>query len=490
MKHLIISILLLATPLLSRAASSYVNTYNVNGINRSAVIYAPDNIEKGRPLLISLHGRWGSGKDQQKCANFESIADTAKFVVVYPDGLPQPVIGGNTGWDANGDTDNDIAFFKAVIDSMAEKYGINRKRVYICGFSLGGMMTYHCANAASDIFAAFASCSGYPLNEYKKVYTSKRPIPFMHIHGKADGFVTYGNLQPVIDNWIMRGGCNPIPEVEEKTGVYTKRYYAGTKGGFDFLYYSLDGIGHEYRNSDYFNTSREICNFVSRYSLDDSYDENLKWNPQLQMRALDTLPVGWNIKEDNVNTDFTGTDNTHSRIRKITEGGDFSCGFYLKSGLSSGQLTYGDNNDYSLQVKAGKYRLNFNSIAWKNVDSKKAIVLSVVDKNSNSIIKTVQVIPDVALTDNKAEGSCATSVDFDISKDTQIVLNWSIDGQNTEMLISNLVFRSLQDVASIVNVNSFKDSSHDFVYDLSGRVVSESSTGLLIKNNKVVYVRK
>ena len=39
MKHLIISVLLLATPLLSRAASSYVNTYNMNGINRSAIIY-------------------------------------------------------------------------------------------------------------------------------------------------------------------------------------------------------------------------------------------------------------------------------------------------------------------------------------------------------------------------------------------------------------------------------------------------------------------
>src|SRR5665647_1129374 len=74
-------------------------TINAAGSNRTMVVHVPANIEPDRPLMISLHGRWGNGAGQQQGAQFEAIADTARFIVVYPDGLPQAIIGGNTGWD-------------------------------------------------------------------------------------------------------------------------------------------------------------------------------------------------------------------------------------------------------------------------------------------------------------------------------------------------------------------------------------------------------
>ena len=242
----------------------------VNGTSRNCPVYVPLNIEKNRPLLIALHGRWGSGMDMANCTHFEIQADTARFVVACPDGLVRPELGGgtNTGWDANGTTDDDLDFFKKIIDYMSEHYDIDRKRVYLCGFSLGGMMTYHCINEASDIFAAFASASGYRLNEYTPVYTSKRQVPIMHLHGKNDGFVVYNNLQPLIDNWVKAIGANPVPVIEEKTGVYTRRHYLPLDGGYEFDYYSLDGYGHEYKNTENFNESDVIWNFLRRYTLD------------------------------------------------------------------------------------------------------------------------------------------------------------------------------------------------------------------------------
>lgn len=241
----------------------------VAGVDRKCLAYVPQNIEKKKPLLIALHGRWGNGKEMVNCSHFETLADTARFIVACPDGLPRPELGDNsTGWDANGVTDDDVEFFKKIIDYMSQHYDIDRKRVYLCGFSLGGMMTYHCINAASDIFAAFASASGYRLNEYKPVYTSKRRVPIMHIHGKNDGFVVYNNLQPLIDNWVKAIGANPVPEVTEKEDVYTRRHYLPLKGGYEFDFYSLDGYGHEFRNSENFNESNVIWNFLRRYTLD------------------------------------------------------------------------------------------------------------------------------------------------------------------------------------------------------------------------------
>lgn len=242
----------------------------VNGTTRHCPVYVPQNLEKNRPLLIALHGRWGNGMAMAKCARFEVQADTARFIVACPDGLVRPELGGgsNTGWDAGGQTDDDIAFFKKIIDYMSEHYGIDRKRVYLCGLSLGGMMTYHCINEASDIFAAFASVSGYRLNEYTPVYTCKRRVPIMHLHGKNDDFVAYGNLQPLVDNWVKAIGANPVPEVEEKAGVYTRRHYLPLEGGYEFDFYSLDGYGHEYKNTANFSESDVIWNFFRRYSLD------------------------------------------------------------------------------------------------------------------------------------------------------------------------------------------------------------------------------
>lgn len=242
----------------------------VNGVTRNCPVYVPQNIEKNKPLLIALHGRWGSGMDMANCTHFELLADTARFIVACPDGLVRSELGGgsNTGWDANGVTDDDVTFFKKIIDYMSEHYDIDRKRVYLCGFSLGGMMTYHCINVASDIFAAFASASGYRLNEYTPVYTCKRRVPIMHLHGKNDGFVVYNNLQPLINNWVKAIGANPTPVVEEKEGVYTRRHYLPLDGGYEFDFYSLDGYGHEYKNTDNFNESNVIWNFLRRYTLD------------------------------------------------------------------------------------------------------------------------------------------------------------------------------------------------------------------------------
>ncbi len=244
-------------------------TLKVNGIKRTCVIYIPQNFAKDRPLVIALHGRWGSGSKMAEATQFADIADTARFAVAYPDGLVRPELGGgnNTGWDANGATDDDVKFFKKIICYMARYYGIDRNRVYLCGFSLGGMMTYHCINVVSNLFAAFASVCGYRLNEYRPSFSCARRVPILHIHGKDDGFVKYENLQPLVDKWVEAVSANPVPVLSEKIGVFTRRHYLPLKGGYEYDFYSLDHYGHEYRNTLDFNVSSIVWNFFCRYTL-------------------------------------------------------------------------------------------------------------------------------------------------------------------------------------------------------------------------------
>ncbi len=77
-----------------------------------------------------MHGSGQSPDYQRAQAKWEQVADTAKFLVVFPGGI-------NNQWDISGTSD--INFITAIIDTMHRRYGIDRNRVYLSGFSMGGM---------------------------------------------------------------------------------------------------------------------------------------------------------------------------------------------------------------------------------------------------------------------------------------------------------------------------------------------------------------
>lgn len=230
----------------------------VGGKVRNYLEYIPANLGTNRPLLISCHGMNQDAAYQKGMLAIESVADTAKFAVVFPNGI-------NKGWDINGDTD--INFILALIDRMAAQYQIDRNRVYLSGFSMGGMLTYHAMNLIADKIAAFAPISGYPLSG--GTFTSSRPIPIIHTHGNADDVCVFSKVQGILDGWIKRNNC---PATEIKTTAYkgargvTRHYWGPGDKGVEVVLMELDGKGHWISN-DGIKTGEEIWNFCKRYSL-------------------------------------------------------------------------------------------------------------------------------------------------------------------------------------------------------------------------------
>ncbi len=88
---------------------------------------------------------WGLELGGLGAMKFEALADTANFVVVYPEGE-------NSSWDIGGN--KDVNFIVAIIDSMYNRYQIDRNRVYATGFSMGGMMSWHLSCKIPDKIAA------------------------------------------------------------------------------------------------------------------------------------------------------------------------------------------------------------------------------------------------------------------------------------------------------------------------------------------------
>lgn len=144
-------ILLICTLFFTTVSYAQIEDIKVGTSNRKMLVYAPPQIEEDRPLLLSLHGLNQDIYYQQSQTQWETIARANNFVLVYPGGI-------NNSWDISGTRDTD--FILAIIDEMYNRYGIDRDRVYLSGFSMGGMMTYHAATKIADKIAAFAPVSG------------------------------------------------------------------------------------------------------------------------------------------------------------------------------------------------------------------------------------------------------------------------------------------------------------------------------------------
>lgn len=263
-----------------------VTSETLNG--RNMLVYAPSGIEKNRPLIIQMHGMNQDAKYQHDAAKWEEIADTARFVVVFPNGE-------NKSWDISGD--KDVNFLKNIISSMSTKYGIDKNRVYVSGFSMGGMMSYHAANKMGDMIAAIAPCSGYPIGN--PAPASKRMMPIIHTHGTSDDVVNYNSGVSYLKRWVEYEGCSCAsekisPYPAGRTGsAATLEKWTGCKGDSEIRLMSIAGKGHWYSmDLASVNTSDEIWNFVKRFSLNGAETETPAEPPFVEPTNRDSIYNG------------------------------------------------------------------------------------------------------------------------------------------------------------------------------------------------------
>jgi len=251
--------------MLAFSVSSYaLENIKVGTTTRNMLVYVPQSLGTNRPLVISMHGYNQDANYQQGQAKWEAIADTAKFVVVYPNGV------GNS-WDISGSSDTD--FLVAIIDTIASRNKIDRNRVYLSGFSMGGMMTYYAATKIANKIAAFAPISGYNMGGPNT--NSSRPIPIIHTHGTTDDVVAYSGVQTCINAWITKNDCSATAVVtshypaSNPNSIATKYYWSNGINGVEIVLMSLAGKGHwiSIDPVNGINTSLEIWNFAKRYSL-------------------------------------------------------------------------------------------------------------------------------------------------------------------------------------------------------------------------------
>lgn len=169
-------------------AGATAHAITVGGVDRSYRLYLPAGLPPAAPLVVMLHGGFGSAAQAERSYGWNQLADSAKFVVAYPDGLGRAWnSGGDCCGRSNRDNVDDVAFITAAVRDIAGNIGIDPTRIYATGISNGGMMAYKLA-CNTAVFAAIGPDSATQLDSCP----APSPTSVVHIHGTADQMIRYG----------------------------------------------------------------------------------------------------------------------------------------------------------------------------------------------------------------------------------------------------------------------------------------------------------
>ncbi len=201
------------------ATAPAAGTYDVSvvsgGVERSALVHVPATIPTGVPvpLLLALHGAYGSGSGMQSYSGFSNLADADDFIVAYPS-----TAGRFWNISATVNQANDVAFIGALIATLEATMCIDTSRVFAAGVSNGAGMVALLACSLSTQLAGIAAVAG----DYDNLPPChlRRAVPLLEIHGTADQIAAYrgksgrasaNGLPPFVNAWATRDGCAGAP---------------------------------------------------------------------------------------------------------------------------------------------------------------------------------------------------------------------------------------------------------------------------------------
>ncbi|RMG96321.1 MAG: Ricin and poly(3-hydroxybutyrate) depolymerase fusion [Deltaproteobacteria bacterium] len=178
-------------------------TLTVEGKERTFLFVVPDGYDPNTPMpvVFAWHARGTTAELARLYYKVEeSAAGAALFV--YPQGLPQPDFGNDTGWnlDTNGE---DVAFFDAMLDFVRERACVDESRIFSTGHSFGAFMsnTLGCARAGT-VRALGAVAGGGPY------FGCTGPVAAWIAHGMSDTTVPFSQGEGSRDFWVGENGCS------------------------------------------------------------------------------------------------------------------------------------------------------------------------------------------------------------------------------------------------------------------------------------------
>lgn len=162
---------------------------------RHCRIHIPkQSADHAMPALVFAHGFRGSAAGVMKntamirWANDKGVA----LIALKSAGLDWDIPFAPRTFDSDGHAEE--AYVQAVLEDAQKRFGIDRARVIMSGFSAGGMMTWHMACDRPDLFSGYVPMAGTFWLQTPDTCASLLK-PLIHIHGDQDDVVPFEGRQ-------------------------------------------------------------------------------------------------------------------------------------------------------------------------------------------------------------------------------------------------------------------------------------------------------
>ena len=190
--------------LLTGCAAGQVVEWEVDGIQREGIVYAPDTATaQPTPLVLAFHGFGDVARNFQRTEIHEAWPEAS---VVYFQGLTTR--RGMPGWQSSASAENrDLRMVDIAVAALKESYQIDDARIYATGFSNGGMFTYLLWAERADLFAAFAPIAA----RLRPGVEPAAPKPLFHAAGEGDRVVDYRAQLAAIETAVEVNGVGGQP---------------------------------------------------------------------------------------------------------------------------------------------------------------------------------------------------------------------------------------------------------------------------------------
>lgn len=242
------------------------------GHQRAYRVHVPSGYSEAHtlPLVVVVHGAFDTARGIERISGFSRLADRERFIVLYPEGIG--IFGLLQHWNAGHccgkaaeDQIDDVGYLTAAIEAVSQRLAVDRRRIYMVGFSNGGMMTHRFAAEKTEMLAAAApmaasiggrSSTAAPFWSIPK---PKKPLPILIMHGLADDDVTfeggpspyrggertYLSVADALEFWKAANRCTGAPVKSQNLGgaIRSKRWDTCAAGSVTALT-SFGGWGH------------------------------------------------------------------------------------------------------------------------------------------------------------------------------------------------------------------------------------------------------
>lgn len=249
----------------------------VDGMEREYILHVPPaaGSRDALPLMVVLHGTYGTGRKMQLGLGFDRYADERGFYVAYPTAYRESGSVLPTRWNDGRETIesslksiDDVKFIATMVDDIAARVPIDRARVYVTGASNGGMMAFRLGCETPGIFAGIAPVIGNLPMSIAETCTPRAPLEILTINGDADPFIPLQggevcanvrlgceggqvlSTRASLDKFAEANECMRVPEtqvlpvqVDDGTSIETLTFSA-CKSGARVISYIVHGGGH------------------------------------------------------------------------------------------------------------------------------------------------------------------------------------------------------------------------------------------------------